>query len=388
MKIAMIGQKGIPAYYGGIERHVDELSTRLATKNHEVVVYCRSWFTGETDSYRGVRVIVTPTIRAKHLDAIVHTFTSTIHALREGFDVYHYHGVGPSLLAFLPRIFRPRAKTVVTFHCLDRIHAKWGLFARLMLRLGEWTACRFAHETITVSRTLAQYCKDVYDSNTHYIPNGVSTPISADNNLISSFGFEPNKYIAFVARLVPHKGAHVLIEAWQELSRRSPELMNGYKLAIIGDSVFTNPYVLALKEMSKNDETIVFTGFQNGAMLDGLFSNALFMVHPTFTEGHPISVLEAMSYGKVVLASDIPADLEAIGEYGVSFKTGDVEDLIIKMRALLETKEELSKLGDEARKFVLKNFHWDDIADKVEKLYMEGLKKNKVGMISFKRVNN
>ena len=44
LKIAMIGQKGIPARYGGIETHVENIATRLAGLGHEVWVYCRNRF--------------------------------------------------------------------------------------------------------------------------------------------------------------------------------------------------------------------------------------------------------------------------------------------------------------------------------------------------------
>src|SRR5512135_3607806 len=144
MKGAMIGQKGIPTRFGGIERHVEALAVRLGRKGHDVLVYTRAWYAAPKRRFsQGVRTIATPTIRTKNLDAIVHTFTSTVHAIREGVDVIHYHGVGPSLLAWIPRVFAPRIKVVATFHCIDRNHQKWGLLARTMLGIGERAACLF-----------------------------------------------------------------------------------------------------------------------------------------------------------------------------------------------------------------------------------------------------
>ncbi|MEK8106149.1 glycosyltransferase family 4 protein [Micromonospora sp. M12] len=96
----MIGQKGIPATYGGIERHVEEMASRLAGYGHEVTVYCRRSY-GETaaDGYRGVRLRQTHTIASKHLDAIVHAATSTLAAMTARPDIVHYHGLGPALVA-------------------------------------------------------------------------------------------------------------------------------------------------------------------------------------------------------------------------------------------------------------------------------------------------
>lgn len=374
MKIAMLGQKGIPAVFGGIERHVEELATRLATRGHEVIVYCRPWYTKnrEPRTENPVLCVTVPTVKTKHLDAIVHTFMATLHAL---FfikpDIYHYHGVGPALVSWLPRLLRPRARVLVTFHCIDRKHQKWGLIARVVLRMGEWASCRYPHKTVTVSRTLTQYCRDVYETETSYIPNGVACPREGSGALIGRFGLEPGRYLAMVSRLVRHKGAHYLIEAWNHLQIEDPETVRGMKLAIVGDSAFTDSYVNELKLRAGRDPSIVFTGYQSGAMLESLFSNAQFIVHPSESEGLPIAVLEAMSYGKVVLASDIPENMEVIASHGVPFKNGDVEDLKNKMRELLQTPAELEPIGKAARDFVLTEYHWDDIATRVETLYHE-----------------
>lgn len=380
MKIAMLGQKGIPTAFGGIERHVEELSTRLAAKGHEVFVYCRPWYIAQVNqeikdhTYRGVTLIATPSIKSKHFDAISHTLFSTIDALRRNPDIYHYHGVGPALLSWMPRLFRPQARVIVTFHCIDRKHQKWGLLARLSLRLGEWAACRFAHETITVSRTLEQYCHDVYERKTTYIPNGIIAHGTDECGLIRRFDLLPNQYIAMISRLVRHKGAHYLIKAWRLAREEQPELLADMKLAIVGDSAFTDEYVQELHQMASGEASIVFTGYQSGGMLDELFANALFITHPSESEGLPIAVLEAMSYGKVVLASDIPENMEIVAEYGTSFPCGDIVSLKNKIIDLIKNSQTLPELGMRAREFVLREYHWDDIACNTEALYQKTIK--------------
>ncbi|MBI4133731.1 glycosyltransferase family 4 protein [Candidatus Uhrbacteria bacterium] len=284
-------------------------------------------------------------------------------------DIYHYHGVGPSLVAWLPRLLRPRARVITTFHCIDRKHQKWGLLARIVLRIGEWASCRLPHRTIAVSRTLEEYCREVYETETSYIPNGVAAPARADTTLIKRFGLAPHRYIAMVSRLVRHKGAHHLIEAWNRLQVESPLKIDGIKLVIVGDSAFTDDYVAELKRRAAGDPSIVFTGYQSGAMLDALFANARFIVHPSESEGLPIAVLEAMSYGKTVLASDIPENMEVIASYGVPFRSGDAHDLKNKIGELVTAPGRLEELGAAGKEFVLTHYHWDDIALQVEKLY-------------------
>jgi glycosyltransferase involved in cell wall biosynthesis len=349
MKISMIGQKGIPTTFGGVERSVEALAVRLGAMGHDVRVYTRAWYAVANPNFSpGVRTIETPTIRTKNLDAIVHTFTSTVHALLNGTEVFHYHGVGPALLAWIPRVFAPHAKVVVTFQCIDSEHQKWGAFARLMLTLGERAACLFPHETIVVSRTLEAYCKEKYGAETRYIPNGVSTPDEkVGTDRLAALGLEKDGYVAMVSRLVRHKGAHHLIAA------------------------YADDYVAELKELAKDMPDIVFTGNLSGDDLAQAFSGAYAIVHPSESEGLPMSVLEAMSYGKTVIASDIPEHMEVIRDHGVPFRNKSVMDLARKLKYALAHPESVASTGRGAKAFIMENYHWDDIAQSVNGIYRE-----------------
>lgn len=373
MKIAMLGTKGLPSRFGGIETHVTELATRLARMNHEVVAYVRPWYVGKnsSSSFNGVRLIRLPSLVTKHTDAASHTFISVVHALLiERPDVYHFHGVGPALFAFLPRVFAPHAKTVVTFHCVDRRHAKWGAFARFMLWLGEKAALIFPHETIAVSKTLVEYTENAWHARSTYIPNGI-TPrrVSLDPALLDPFTLQPYRYALMVSRLVQHKGAHTLIAAWQKARDLDPILMKNMKLAIAGDSAFTDEYVAQLRAQTVTDPSIVMTGYQSGESLQALFMGASFVVHPSQSEGLPIAVLEAMSYGKAVIGSDIPENMELLAESGVPVPVGDTNALANAILDLVRDPMQASALGRLSREIVESDYHWDDIAKKTVSLY-------------------
>ena len=370
MKIAMIGQKGIPAQTGGIERHVEELSAELCARGHDVLVFCRSWYVWPIREHRGVRAVKSYGITTKHLDAISHTLTSIIIAVREKVDVFHFHGVGPALLCWLPKLLRPTAKVVVTFHCIDRHHQKWNVLARTMLHIGERMACTIPDATIAVSKTLETYCRLSFGMNAKYIPNGTQVPMTEpDASLLKPFDLESDNYILMCARLVRHKGAHLLIRAWKELKLREPNLTVGKKLAIVGGSAFTDPYVEELHRLAASDSSIVLTGTQTGETLHSLFANAYAVVHPSESEGLPIAVLEAMSYGKCVLSSDIPENLELTQDHGLTFNTGKMKDLAEKIKNLLENPELVKQVGAQARTHVARTYDWKDIAETTEYLY-------------------
>lgn len=372
MKIAMIGQKGVPSHFGGIETHVTELATRLVREGHEVFAYARPWYSKEkSNKFNGINIKLLPSINTKHLDAISHTFLSILHAcfvLRP--DVIHIHGVGPSLLSWLPKILRPNAVVISTFHCIDRHHAKWGSIAREALKLGEKMSVRHSDETIAVSKVLTNYIALNYGERVSHIPNGI-TPVrvSVDDIVLEPFGLRSYGYISMVSRLVKHKGVHTLIDAWKLARSKNPQALKDLKLAIVGGSAFTDDYVEALHKQAEGDDSIVFTGYQTGEALEALFAGSKFIVHPSTSEGLPISVLEAMSYGKAVIASDIPENMEVVKDHGVPFTTGSVDELAETIIELASDDMLTASIGHTAREFVETEYNWDDIGALTLEIY-------------------
>jgi len=373
MKIAFIGQKGIPMKFGGIESHVEKLSLGLTELGHEVFVYTRPWYTPKKkNKYLGVNLLSVKSWHTKNFDAITHTWRCTWHAIRQNYDIIHYHGVGPALLSFLPKIFS-KSKVVVTFHCLDRKHQKWGFFAKIFLLLGEWAAIKFPDQTITVSKTLQYYCKKKYRARTIYIPNGVDVLEPKKEKEIKKFGLQKGNYILFLSRLVRHKGAHYLIQAFNSIK-------TGKKLVIAGGSSFTDKYVRELQDLARHNPNIIFTGNIKGGgrLWQELFANAALFVHPSESEGLPIVVLEAMSFGLPVLVSDIKENMEALnGGFGFSFKNKNFHDLRQKMEYLLNNSKLCHDVGESARRHVREYYNWADIVKSVETLYKEMLLESK-----------
>lgn len=375
MRIAMIGQKGIPAIYGGVERHVHDLSVRLVERGHRVTVYARKWYTAEhgMGQVEGVTRVHTPTIKTKHLDTIVHVFTSTIHAIFSSYDVIHYHGVGPALLAWIPRVFRPRVRVIVTLHSLDRFHQKWNGFAKCMLKLGEKAANTFAHDTITVSKSLQKYVNAEYKARTTYIPNGVEIPSAVTSvSHITPFGLTADNYIVMISRLVPHKGAHVLIEAFKKLKERNADntSVQSLKLAIVGGAAYTDEYVRSLHVSAASMNDVVFTDFQSGSSLNELYSHARVLVHPSINEGLPITVLQAMSYGIPVLLSAIPEHEEILSDASMFFKENDVESLVSRLESFMKlSKQDRVHIGKQNKAIIHEKYEWEHIVSQIERVY-------------------
>ncbi|GLZ62527.1 glycosyltransferase family 4 protein [Micromonospora sp. NBRC 107095] len=367
LRIAMIGQKGMPATYGGIERHVEEMASRLAGYGHEVTVYCRRSY-GETsaDGYRGVRLRQTHTIASKHLDAIVHAATSTMAAMTARPDIVHYHGLGPALVAPLPRALS-RARVVLTVHGLDNQRGKWGLAARAVLGSAHWFSGYVPHQRVAVSQGLAAHYSTRFGSPTTYIPNGVNPARTARTRQIQDrFGLTPGGYLLLVGRLVPEKAADLLIRAF----RRTETPM---RLAIVGGSSFTDDFVDRLRREAGADDRIVFTGFAYGDLLAELYSGAAGFVQPSRLEGLPLTLLEAAAYGLPIVASDIAPHVEVLSADaagGRLFRDGDEDDLVRVLTALLADlpgeRAGAVALGER----VTGRYSWDTAARELEQLYL------------------
>lgn len=369
MKIAFIGQKGIPAISGGVERHVEELSTRLVKLGHEVYVYTRpNYSPKELKEYKGVKLVSLPSIPSKHLDAISHTFLVCLDVtLRRKVGIIHFHSIGPSSLIWFVKLLNPKIPVVATFHTQCYYHKKWGGFARLYLKFGELILCQMANRVITVSKTLRKYAKEKYNRKASYIPNGVAVgKILSPEEIRRKWGLKRGNYILTVSRLVRHKGVHHLIDAYKKLKTEK-------KLVIVGDGFFTDDYVKELKKMTVGNKSIVFTGEQKGRTLAELFSSAYLFVQPSESEGLSIALLEAMAYGQTVLVSDIPENKEAIGETGFTFKNKDSDDLTERLKYLLDNLDLVKGRKELSRSWVKENYSWDKVVKSVVRVYKSAL---------------
>jgi glycosyltransferase involved in cell wall biosynthesis len=245
-------------------------------------------------------------------------------------------------------------------HGLDWQREKWGRFASWVLRRCERPAARFPDRTIVVSKTLREHFRVSHGVETEYIPNGTLLPQPRAPRKLASLGLEPGKYVLFVGRLVPEKGVHFLCEAF---SRISTDL----KLALVGGLSFSQDYVSLLRRYESDRVRLLDYVF--GEALEELWSNAYCVVQPSTMEGLSISLLEALSYGRCVLISDIPENLEVAAECAVSFQSRDVDDLRAKLEHLIRHPEEVERLGERARLHIARHYSWDTVAEATARLY-------------------
>lgn len=371
MKIAMIGHKRIPSREGGIEVVVEELSTRLVKKGHIVDVYNRKGnniqdANADKDKrklteYKGVNIKTIPTLKKKGLEALVYSFFATIKALFGKYDVIHYHAEGPAAMLWLPHFFRIR--TVVTIHGLDWQRAKWGGFAKKYLKFGEKISAKYADKIIVLSKNMQDYFIKEYKRETEFIPNGIEKPEYKKPEIIKKrYNLEKDSYILYLGRIVPEKGIHYLLDAFKEIDTTK-------KLVIAGGASHTNEYLEEIRKKAKEDNRVIMTGFVQGQELEELFSNCLAYCLPSDIEGMPLSLLEAMSYGKMCIVSNIPENMEVIGDNAIPFEAGNINKLKYKLENVINEKIKINT--DKIQEHILEICDWDAVVTKTERLYVK-----------------
>lgn len=375
MKIVMIGQKGLPARSGGIERHVENMAPGLASRGHEVIVYGRKWYAGDRSfECQGVQQEFSPGIHTKHLDAITHSFTALLRARRHKPDIIHIHGTGAALLTPFARVIHPRAKTIVTIHCLDRVLSKWNGFARYAFNLGEKFACYFAHKTVAVSETLTRYCLMKYNRQTSFVTHPFPVMEQPGMESLETFGLQKDGYFLFVGRLIPDKQAHVLVDAYVKARKERPDIFESKPLVIVGSGSSTTAYVDWMYRKVAGLSGVLMVGSQYGEALRSLQAHAYAHVFPTSSEGLSLAVLEAGAFARPVIATKIEANIEATGGHMISCVPENIDSLAQAMTFSAEMdRGQLSEIGTALAKHVAKAYDESDRIDDMTRLYNEAV---------------
>jgi glycosyltransferase involved in cell wall biosynthesis len=360
MKIFVTGTRGVPDIPGGVETHCQNLYPHIAAAGHEVHISRRTpYVTDKLDNWSGIKLHDIYAPKSKAAEAIIHTFLSILKARSINADIVHIHAVGPALLVPFARLLG--LKVVFTNHGPDYDRQKWGRLPKAMLMLGEYLGGRFSNTNIVISSVIEQIIQKRCNKPSIIIYNGVNTgKINPSTDYLDSIDVRPGGYILAVARFVPEKGLHDLIDAYSKSSRE-------YDLVIAGDADHEDEYSRSLKKMAA-ENGVKLTGYIGGERLQQIFSHAALFVLPSYHEGLPIALLEALSYDLNVLVSDIPANLEVDLSDKHYFKCGNIGSLFEQMTARLsEGKDE--HYEQEIRHMLQNKYNWETIAEQTVKVY-------------------
>lgn len=370
MKIAYVAVRGFPLS-DGIASYTDGIAREMVKRGHEVTVYTSRRY-GNTDGIYDncYRIITVPSIKNQAFEKISLMISASLKQMSADYDIVHFHGGIGAILSFVaPLTGKAR---VAQSHSIDYNRDKFGRFAKIVLRTIEKIAVRSKTPLLVVSNELQRHFLEQYGKKSVVIHNGVSLVDikEPDLKILNSFDIKPNEYYLYIARITKEKGLHYLLNAFSKLETEK-------KLIIAGPIDANDIYHQELLQLAQKDPRVKFIGFASGETKENLFRGAYAYCLPSESEGFSMALLEAMSYEKCCIVSDIPNNIEATGDCCVSFKSKDEGSLLKSLQRVEEDEELKERIGRNARKRLAENFTWDILADQVEKLYSNTIQEYK-----------
>ena len=357
INVFVFGLRGFPGVQGGVENHCENLYNIIAeNKWIKLTIFRRKpYLTNTTKSYSKINFIDIPSTKLKGFEALYHSFLCTILCILKRPDIVHIHNIGPGL--FIPLLKFLNIKVIVTYHSQNYKHNKWGFFSKRLLKFSEFLVYMFATRVIFVSRHLSE---NYSHENKIIITNAVKIDFQGiDVTFLSKYNIEENKYIFYAGRISKEKGVLLLINSFLELQHNFD-----LKLVIAGGIDNKTKYskqVIAFK--NKNDR-IIFTNYIKGNELKSLYYYSKLFVLPSYYEGNPLALLEAMSYNLQIVVSNIPANRELNLNDDCYFNAGDLYDLTYKIERIIR-----NPIIYDFKKIIEEKYNWDTIAKKTLNVY-------------------
>ncbi len=235
MRLAIIGDRGIPARYSGFSTLTEELASRLV-RDHgaDVTVYCRTHYYEEREpDWHGVHRVFLPAPGGKSFESLIHSTLSILHAMFQRYDAILVLDPGNAPLCFPLRLRR----WPVLLHTdgLGWQRRKWSKLQRRYYKWSEWVSVRIADALVTDARAMQRYYQDEYGAGSVFIPySGVVGAPPVDDGL-RELGLEPGGYYLTVAQLEPENNVDLIIREYLASSATRP-------LVVVGGSRYGTAY--------------------------------------------------------------------------------------------------------------------------------------------------
>lgn len=354
MEVAFLGASNLE-YYGGVSAYIRETVPLLQCLGINVSTFVYN----SVDENVSIEAHNVPFINIPNLKMLSYALMATLKASISNVDIIHYHCSINAWASYLNT--KP---VVVTIHGNPLIvPGYYRPFKKRLYILLERYGLKRAAKVTTVTPKLSWRIKKLYGVKAEYIPHGATIKPLVNPDLIQGYGIKGSDYILFLGRLTPEKGIDVLLEAYKKSSA-------DFKLVIAGDTD-DKRYLEYLR--SKTSPGVIFTGKVTGRLKAELLSNTLLFVSPMKVSGLPLTVLEAMSYAKCVVASN--ADLfhgsysNPAYEYAWVLNNNSDSELTSIFDNLHKHIKLIENIGIRSKVFVKEHHSWEYVANKFSEIY-------------------
>jgi L-malate glycosyltransferase len=361
-----------PPDVGGISTYVYNLSKRLVERGHKVTVITRgTWRETYCEEIEGIIVYRVKFIPSFPTPFKIHQLfvNKLFKSLKFDFNIIHLHGtlvpVKPVFDSSLPIIFTSHGASKKKLEYMEA-----NTFHFFIVKLLRKSLFKLEQEIVKKSDIITAVSNTSADDLRTYhilkkeiiiVHNGVDT-----NFFIPSEKKSNLRSILYTGRFEVFKGLYDLIESSRIVCKKYPYT----KFILIGSgTIFDN----LKKQVSKFklEDNFIFTGFLNKSQIIEYYQNATIFILPSYREGFPTSLMEAMSCGIPSIATNVEGNFELIqnGENGLLVPPKNPEKLAESIISLLDNEKIRSKIGRNARDHIVKNYDWETITDGFEKLY-------------------
>jgi glycosyltransferase involved in cell wall biosynthesis len=364
MRVALVGTRGVPARYGGFETCVEEVGRRLASRGHEVRVYCRS--TGRDDreasetstrtsTYLGMDLVHLPAVRSRSLETLSHTGLSVAHLLGHRVDAAIVFNAANS--PWLPLLRAARIPVATHVDGLEWQRAKWGPTGRRYYRLAESWSVRWSDALIADAAGIQDYYAAQFGVGSELIAYGAPLVDADDGARVGELGLTPRSYHLVVARFEPENHVDMIVEGYVASGATLP-------LVVVGSAPYADEHTTRIRALA-DDRVRLLGGLWDQDLLDQLYANAL-----TYSHGHSVggtnpSLLRAIGAGAATLAFDVGFNREVLGDAGRYFATpADIGPLFEQAEA---DPADVRRRGA-ALRIRAADYDWDTVADGYEDL--------------------
>jgi len=364
LRIALLGSRGIPARYGGYETLLEEIGVRLASRGHDVTIYCRPRYTRRDEcTFQGVRLVRLPTLPTKHLDTPVHTFLSFLHCVSlrargRGYDAALV--VNGANAIFLPLLRLGGLPHALHVDGIEKRRAKWGRLGRAVYALSERRACKLPTVLLTDAEVIRRHYLERYNAASWMITYGVDPRPPRTTGVLDRLGLEPRRYLLYVSRFEPENHPLAVVEGYRGVAGDLP-------LVMVGDAPYAQRYIAAVRACA--DRRVIFPGAIYGEGYRELLSHPLAYIHATEVGGTHPALVEAMGYGNCVVVNDTAENREVAGGCGHLFQVATPSSLATALERVIQDPVSTRQAGEAAARRVAETYNWDRVCDRYEALF-------------------
>lgn len=357
MKIVLVGGQNVPGI-GGAESYMYNMAKVLQVSGHNVTIICSNnkAFTTVVNNIEIVHKVC-PKSNMVALPMLFFKSLGYIHKNRKNIDVVNFQSI---FFAFLPgwitELFG--CKVCYTIHSLAEDNPKHKKMMKLLIRIMAFVSIWLCGKNIlTISHSKASEIKSRYGKKSSVVPCGVVLPPNdIGSDILERFGIKSGHYYLTIGRIDPIKNLDTLIKAFVKNNSKC------YQLVIAGD--YENNHGKYLCKLAEGNKSIIFVGRVMGDDKEYLLQNCFINCLVSSSEGMPISLLEAMAYGKPCIVTDIPAIREIMQEnWGYWCKAKDVDSLQEQMQYAEKNYEHTLNLGHHMAEYIAEHHTWDKISE-------------------------